>query len=240
MLSHESIQELLAGYALEALSGDEAREVERHLPTCAECRRTLADYRHVTQELGHLVPPRVAPSHLEADLRARLAAARVSTRPARLTRLPGWQPLALAAAFVMVLGLGLWVALSGTLSQRTSDRLAESILSSEDAVRVAMVPDDIAPEATGNVVLGEENRAFVVLVTDLPPLPAEQVYQLWLIEGDRRDDGGTYQPDEEVWLVRTPQDLDTYDAIGVTIEPLGGSPGPTGPRVLSTDLPAEL
>jgi anti-sigma-K factor RskA len=246
-LSHDTLQELLAGYALGALSDDEAQQVQAHLPGCAECREVLSGYQHVSEGLAQLVLPRVAPSHLEADLRARLAATRKAetvqashVRQPRPMFSPTWRPLAFAAAFSIVLALGLWLALARLTSGPSETQVAEAILSSDEAVRVAIVPDDIAPDTTGEVVLSEDGRTLVVRVEDLPPLPEEQVYQLWLIEGERRDSGGTYHPNEEVWLVRAPQHLDTYDALGVTIEPAGGSPGPTGPRVLRADLPSSL
>jgi anti-sigma-K factor RskA len=34
--------------------------------------------------------------------------------------------------------------------------------------------------------------------------------------------------------VVAPQPLDTYSALGITIEPAGGSPAPTGPKVLGS------
>src|SRR5262249_59543560 len=42
------VQDLLEGYVLDALSQDEQEQVERHLATCADCQRQLAEYRAVT------------------------------------------------------------------------------------------------------------------------------------------------------------------------------------------------
>jgi RNA polymerase sigma-70 factor (ECF subfamily) len=39
-----------------------------------------------------------------------------------------------------------------------------------------------------------------------------------------------------ILLIRSPRLLREYDALGITVEPAGGSPGPTTPRVLGTEL----
>jgi len=53
---HELNLELLAGYALLALEGEDALEADRllsdHVPWCATCRATLADFQSVTGELA--------------------------------------------------------------------------------------------------------------------------------------------------------------------------------------------
>lgn len=48
--------ELLGAYALGVLDDDQAREVERHVETCAECRVELDGLRAMRDELGE-VPP---------------------------------------------------------------------------------------------------------------------------------------------------------------------------------------
>ena len=48
-MDHERIEELLAGYVLLALSGEDAIEADRllseHVPTCPMCRETLAGFQ---------------------------------------------------------------------------------------------------------------------------------------------------------------------------------------------------
>jgi anti-sigma-K factor RskA len=74
----------------------------------------------------------------------------------------------------------------------------------------------------------------------LPPLAPDRAYQLWLVNKDgQRVSGGVFSVDAEGygWLkVWTPQPLGVYQRAGITVEPLDGSPGPTGARVLGGDL----
>jgi anti-sigma-K factor RskA len=88
-------------------------------------------------------------------------------------------------------------------------------------------------------VLGSHyNRRIGTLIADhLEPLSPDQQYQLWLIENGDRLDGGVFDVGDDGYgslTVRAPEPLDSY-AFGVTIEPAGGSPGPTGPRVLASE-----
>jgi anti-sigma-K factor RskA len=72
-------------------------------------------------------------------------------------------------------------------------------------------------------------------VDHLEPLGPDQQYQLWLIK-DGRISGGVFDVGDDGYgslTVRAPDPLDSY-TFGVTVEPAGGSPGPTGPRVLAS------
>src|SRR6266446_7349823 len=77
MDGHQQYQESLALHALDALDAAEARALEAHLVSCAECRTALVEWRDATGLLAHAAMP-AAPSD---ELRGRiLAAARAETR----------------------------------------------------------------------------------------------------------------------------------------------------------------
>ena len=65
---HERIEELLAGYALLSLEGEDAAEADRllseHVPGCARCRRTLADFQTLSGDLALAAPPADPPETL--------------------------------------------------------------------------------------------------------------------------------------------------------------------------------
>jgi anti-sigma-K factor RskA len=115
MDDHQQYQELLALHALDALDAAEARLLEAHLATCAECRAALVEWRDATGLLAHASTP-AAPSD---ELRARiLAAARTETRApqtensARVVPMPIaprrsnlWPNLLKIAAAIAIVGL---------------------------------------------------------------------------------------------------------------------------------------
>jgi anti-sigma-K factor RskA len=77
MDDHQQYQEPLALHALDALDAAEARSLEEHLASCAECRAALIEWRDATGLLAYASTPS-APSD---ELRSRiLAAARAETR----------------------------------------------------------------------------------------------------------------------------------------------------------------
>src|SRR5229473_5882105 len=77
MDDHQQYQESLAMHALGALDATEARSLEAHLASCAECGAALIEWRDATGLLAHASTP-AAPSD---ELRGRiLAAARAETR----------------------------------------------------------------------------------------------------------------------------------------------------------------
>jgi anti-sigma-K factor RskA len=98
-----------------------------------------------------------------------------------------------------------------------------------------------APEATGVILVGREANNGTLVVNGLSPLDADQQYQLWLVRGEERDTGAIFSvvdSGDNTIPVVAPQALSAYSRFGITIEPAGGSPGPTGAGVLRS-IPAE-
>jgi anti-sigma-K factor RskA len=103
--------------------------------------------------------------------------------------------------------------------------------------RLIPVPGtDVAPGATGYALLAENNRV-VFHANNLPALPAGRVYQLWLIRGQAPQivSGGIFNLDAaraaEIEFTQGSL-VQNVQAIAVTDEPAGGSPGPTGQKFL--------
>jgi len=90
------------------------------------------------------------------------------------------------------------------------------------------------------VVYAPGGVGWVLLcVYDMPTLPEGMAYQVWLIRNGERDSGGVFQVSPKGYgllLMELAQPLDAYEALGITIEPASGSPGPTSPRVLGGRL----
>src|SRR5207247_8831127 len=114
---HERIEELLAGYALRALSDEDAAEADRllaeHVPTCERCWELLPSYLEVGGDLALAAAPAEPPELLLPSLRQDIAERRVTVRRRPLL---AWGAAVAAAA---VVGVVSWhtVALNGRLSQ---------------------------------------------------------------------------------------------------------------------------
>ncbi len=136
----------------------------------------------------------------------------------------GWAALAIAA---------LCASAAANVALLRRVRAAETKYA--EAVTVQMIATDAAAGAAGRLVPSLDGRHGTLSVQGLPGLPPGSQYQLWLVGDSGRTSGGVFSVDGAgcgVLRVSSPAELRAYTAFGVTVEPAGGSPGPTGPRVL--------
>jgi anti-sigma-K factor RskA len=218
MSNGKHITELLPAYALGCLDREEEILVSEHLAHCTSCQGELRTYQNVADEMA-LAAPEVLPRvELRQELMARFhspppSAAVGGTSPWWIRMNELWRRIAPAWGLVsLVLILALAVRFAGT---------------------------DAAPGATGTLVLSVDGTHGTLVVDGLTPLDETQAYQLWLIKDGQRTDGGLIPINRNgygaLW-VSSPEPLSSYQSFGVTVEPAGGSPGPTGEKVLGGSL----
>lgn len=100
-------------------------------------------------------------------------------------------------------------------------------------------PAGEATAAYATVVCNPKEQAGFVLAENLPALAADQAYQIWLIRGEERISGGLFRPDAQgngAIVFRAPKAMGEYEAIGISAEPIAGSPGPTSLPVIQGSL----
>lgn len=255
----KELEELYPAYVLDAVDDADRKRIEQHLSTCTVCPSIVGGYRTVTDLLPYAAPSVEPP----ADLKYRVLARVLPTvQPARvpspfenlammlanLFRAPAFSAIAL----LLVLALGLWnFSLQNQINQQaaanqqmqaelTRNRALVSIIAYAQGEPKPVQATDAAPKAVGRLVTAPELNSLGLIVYDMPVLDASHVYQVWLIDpAGGRTSGGTFTVDAggRAWvLIRAPQSLDHYQGIGVTVEPAGGSPKPTGTRMLGSSL----
>jgi len=104
---------------------------------------------------------------------------------------------------------------------------------------IALHGTEDAPDAMGTIIVSADGDHGAIVVDGLETLDTAHQYQVWLIRDGQRTSGGVFSVDEDgygVLWVSSPEPLAAYDAVGVTVEPAGGSPAPTGIRVMGGDL----
>jgi anti-sigma-K factor RskA len=228
MSDQKHITELIPAYALDCLDEPETLLVASHLAGCPDCQRQLQAYQAVAAQLALIVPEVEPDVQLKQRLLARVTQPAPQRRPTPLLgNLTGdilWRP---AVAFVILLlllsNLFLWRQLN--LNRQPPGSFYS----------ITLQPTEQSPQARGLIVLNESGLSGTLIVDGLPELDAGQQYQLWLIRNGQRTDGGVfsiYPNGYFAMLIHAPEPLAHYDAFGITIEPAGGSPGPTGARVL--------
>jgi len=243
-------RENLAAYALGTLDADEIPALESHLKGCQDCQSELAEYQSVTMGLLGAIPPQPPPPELRYKLVAQLPSHRTRTS-SLLAGIFGQFSLRQVAAVVVVmilLGLNIFSTVQIRNLQRGQATLAERLSADQTALAMLAYPSTQAlavnPDVqnlAGSMLVDPNKRIAVLVLWNLPPLEAGQTYQAWLIDaGGNRTSGGLFTSVEgasyTTVTIRSPLPIGRYKGFGVTVEPSGGSEGPTGPRVLGVDL----
>ncbi len=244
-MDHEAIESLIPVYAAGAADPAERREIERHLPGCATCRALVAEYQELCDRLLYSVPLVAAPKSLHADLAERIAPApRGKPEPAQTMRRSqrpsmGWRWPALvvtaAALILLVAGNLFWFGRFSRARQELNTQATVVAMLAEHPKELGLSPEPAVPTARGDFYYDPQGKTGVLRVAGLPPVPSDKAYQLWLIRNGQRDSGGLFRVDAGgagMLIVAASRPLSQYSALGITLEPARGSPGPTTPRLL--------
>lgn len=242
MEKESHLLDLVPAYALGCLDGEESRAVEAHMESCIECQSALLDYQELVGQMAYSVPQIDPPPGVKASLMAQVQSGQQTT-PATLPHKSWWErlwdamprltPAWLGASLVVI---GFLVVSNLFLWNQVRDLRAAR---EQQMVVVALNGTGVAPESSGKIVISRDGQYGTLIVDQLPVLDESQQYQLWLIKDEQRTSGGVFSVSDhgygslEIW---SPQPLGSYDSFGITIEPFGGSPGPTGDKVLGGDL----
>lgn len=237
-MEHEHVLEQIPAYALGALDAEDVLQIRAHIERCAACRAELLAYQNAASMLALAAPQQEPPAGLKQQIMKKAALS--PRKPAagsftvwrsladRLYRLaPAWGLASLALVFLLVIS-NIW------LWQRVVNLESKSKFQV-----VALAGTEVNPQASGVLVIGSDGMEGTLVVEHLPSLDAARQYQLWLIQDGKRTSGGVFSVDEGGYAtlqIDSPASLLSFDAFGVTIEPYGGSSGPTGDKVLGGEL----
>ena len=195
MSTHEQFADDLALYAVGSLDLPERMALEAHLEECPACRRELEQLRG---GFGLLSLAASGPKPPGRSRQRLLAAIAKEPRhlPALLQRrgfswMLGW----IATAALVILSFGLAVQngalhrdldnLKARYAKQGSDmQQAKEVMATlldPEAQRVTLVAAKNAPQPQGKAIYQRRSRSLIFLASNLPPLPAEKIYELWLI-----------------------------------------------------------
>jgi anti-sigma-K factor RskA len=181
---------------------------------------------------GPVAPPVGSGAAVAPDDLAAARARRARTAPPWLLGVVGTAAGVLAIA---VVGLGITVA---GLEERLGEMEAAAGQLTE--VMAAVDAETISVTADGTllrIVMSPRRGEAVVLVDGMAPAPADHAYELWLIHDDVRVPAGVFHVDDRGRATRVVTgDMATVTAIGVTVEPAGGSPQPTSEPVMVVEM----
>ena len=254
--------------AMGALTPEEMEPMQAHLRVCARCKEelrqnqlALAAYAQTTPEVEIPVGSRdrfmarlkETPQGVSVPAKKHLVETPVEKPSFWSTVLgfgkAGWALAGAFALLVLVVGVDdfrnraemgplLTQAQRGAIDSAQLNELME-LLTSPQAKRVALHPGPVAaPPSEGRVVYAARTGKLLLTASNLHPLPAGKIYELWILQPDGKKPlpAGTFAPDSTgnaaMILADVPVGL-TVQGFGITVENAGGSETPTLPIVLS-------
>ncbi|MFI8192153.1 anti-sigma factor domain-containing protein [Streptomyces sp. NPDC085946] len=239
---------LTGAYALHALSDEERALFEEHLDACRSCTDEVAEFTATAAKLAAAaaVTPRPAMRHqvLQRVATVRQVTPFVPRTPSAATlrrRLPHLVLAACLAATATLGGIavrehdraGNAAAQERQARQQTDELIA--VLGASDAVSHRIPLED---GASATVVVSRTRDTAVVVAANMATPPRGKVYQLWY------DRNGTMRPAGLMDAGRTRQAVtlsgsaNSASAVGITVEPAGGSARPTSVPLAVVELPA--
>ena len=240
---HTAIKENLAAYALDALDQSEVPALEAHLRTCDSCTADLAAYRRLTGGLLQALPPQAPPASLRRKLQQRVGA---QTRAPRAPWSWSFSRVAVAGVIAVLLALNVFSVLQVTSIRReqaeqdarsTTVQTAIAMLAYPGTQSVSFDQNGVA----GSLLVDKQRNLLGLFAWHLPPAPESKVYQIWLIDPQgNRTSGGFLVPETgypfAMTVIQPSAPLTGFTSFGVTLEPQGGSAGPTGPKVFGASF----
>lgn len=230
------IHHLGAAYALDALDERERMAFEAHYPSCEVCRADVVAFRATLTQVA-AAQSTVPPASMKARVMAEVAQTRqlspllpdrvsdLAERRRRRQRTVG-SVLAAAAAIVLFVA-GVAVLRGGDESPTYATALAE-VMESPDAKLVTLAAGDSSVAGTVKVAFSADGERAVLIGDGLAAAPDGSAYELWLIAGGVPQPMNVLQQTDDGTLRAVVDIADAPEAWGVTIEPEGGSPAPTG------------
>jgi anti-sigma-K factor RskA len=240
----------LAAYALDAVDAEERAAIERALAESDELRDEADTYAETATRLADLAEPIAPPRDLRERLMAQLdttpqvapdAAVEPAPAPApapavvpapgpaesaarrRWFQRPGAIIGATAAAILLiagaVIGIG-WPGPNGWGAQREMIAISEA----PDAQTTTL---EAAGGGEVTLVSSAAQGRSVVIAEGLADVGSDHTYELWYIDDSGAASAGTFDTSgAETWRVLEGAFAPGV-AVGVTVEPAGGSPQPT-------------
>jgi anti-sigma-K factor RskA len=260
MNAHEQFADDLALYALGALPGEERSTLEAHLKSCPECRAELERLRGDAALLAFSTSGPRPP----ARSRSRLLAAIAAEAPPATARVPGrgkdeprsswrfwfaglgWAAAAAAVVFSVMLSrrnddlqqrvAGLESNSSGQQQQLQQAKELISTLTAPDAARYVLVAGKTPPKPEGRAIYVASNSTLVFLASNMPELPPQKIYELWLIPTTGAPiPAGLFRPDAHgsaaIVKPTLPPGVEAK-TFAITVEPEAGSPAPTSQPIM--------
>lgn len=239
-------------YALGALDGEEKQTLEVHLSACPSCQRELTAAHQRTSLLGLAAQP-IAPrpqvrSALMDKVHAERRSSTTQTGPSNTVKIRwglrfsfGFGLAAAVLAFATFelakvdfqRGKEIKQLEAQVLQDSTAMHVMGDVTGAPDSANITLLQQPGGPPGQAHVMYNAR-MGMGVYSGQLAPAPAGKSYQLWLVPATGSPiSAGLVSANQQSGAVvmHMPAGM-VAKAFAVTLEPQGGMPQPTGPKVL--------
>lgn len=237
---------LTGAYAVHALSGPEREEFERHLADCPSCAQEVRELAATAERLA-LAAAVVPPPQLKEQVLRRIGGVRQEppavVRQGRrgpvewaggVRRLQRYALAACMAGVVALGGVAVWQHQAADDARQRADRSEQR---ATELSRVLAAPDAASTTrrlgggTTATVVVSRTLGKAAFLATGMPTLAGGRTYELWYDDAGTMRPAGLMDPAVRDHALVLDGRVGAASGMGVTVEPAGGSPRPTGDPV---------
>jgi anti-sigma-K factor RskA len=235
------------------LSEEEKAAFESHLKDCPSCKEELAEWQELTSDLPYLSDEIEPPNGMKQRILTNVfeneqtiekeetnrPAAPVtdidSVRSETPRKKNRWLTGLLAAGLLLSLGTNAYLFAE---NEKNEQVIEEQMSKTYKSVQLASEQSDSAGIAS--MVQKDEKMNLVVQTHNMTQVQGKEVYQVWLIEGDKKYRAGTFIPDEKgngavVFPLNFPGEH-KWDAVAISHEPTPDSKQPKGTIVMASNL----
>ena len=255
MTDCQEVAELLDSYVLGATDKSEAAAIESHVADCVRCWEELTSAQQTAASLALAVPMTEAPARLRERIMRKAEREGTSSSTGILSRLrlnrPWLAPVAsFATGFVVLFAVfelqmdslrGDNDTLEGQLASSDAQlKQVDAVLAAGDTTQLPLTAMSVGLAASTMCVYhwSPSQRLGFLTCSNLAPLTEGQTYQAWFTEDSEATPLGTCTPLSG--LCQFPLDLSRIrvraDAIGVSVEPEGGSQEPQGGWIMYAEF----
>ncbi len=227
MIDHEAIDELLAGYVLRSLTGEDAEAADRiltdHVPECTDCLATLDAFQGLTGDIALVAAPVPVPDTVLPKLHRSLDGR-------RSRRMPTWHPGRLVAAAAAAVAL---IGVAGLAITQVGGDAGAQLLTQADLQVVNQVASrsdaEVRDYGAAEEVTAPGLEEIYLRGAGVPSPPDGWTYRLWAISpGGAATYIGDFVPVAGAILLGIAIDPDEVESLLTTSEPVGSEPGAPG------------
>ena len=229
------IHALSGAYAVNALDDVERAAFERHLAECEVCAAEVAGLRETAAKLADAVAAAPPPA-----LRERILAQAATTRP--LPPVVGPRRRTPRRSFLVAAAAAAVIAVGGgvVITQPWNDEPQQQLSASQQVMQAADAQQVSGPvQGGGQVTIYRSAKLHEAVLTadGMPPAPSGHVYQVWFQNSaGAMVSAGLMPGDAHSMLLDASRLEGPPQAVGITVEPTGGSPSPTSDPVALVEL----